>query len=182
MLLSLVELGSLVIMSLVLGYIFTGYIIKDPYGGSSFTWKSLWFSAMIAAPAVVLHEFGHKFVAIAFGHSATFGVYWFGLGLALVLKFFNSPLLILAPAFVSIPGGIPAWDGMWIGFAGPAVNLVLFGISALVLKYKKKMSEKEMIGWAISKKLSIFLFIFNMIPITPLDGSHILNNLLTLLA
>ncbi len=178
--LSLWEIISLVIMTVALGYIFTGYVRRDPYDFKRFSWKELKFSMIVAAPAVVLHEFGHKFVAMAFGHSATFFVYWWGLGLALILKMLNSPLLILAPAYVSIPGGIPAFDGFWIAFAGPLVNLILFLISMLVLKYKKKMKHIEMVGWSISKRLNLFLFIFNMIPIPPLDGSHVLSNLLAI--
>ena len=167
-------------MTVVLGYIFTGYIIRD-HLGTGFSWKGLKFAMIVAAPAVVFHELGHKFVAMALGHSATFFVYWWGLGLALVLKLISSPLLILAPAYVSIPAGVPAWDGMWIALAGPLVNLALFVTSILFIKYKKKMSKKEFLGWTISKKLNIFLFIFNMIPLPPLDGSHVLSNLLSLL-
>ncbi|MBT4397595.1 M50 family metallopeptidase [archaeon] len=178
--LSLWEIISLVIMTVALGYIFTGYVRSDPYDFKRFSWKELKFSMIVAAPAVVLHEFGHKFVAMAFGHSATFFVYWWGLGLALILKVINSPLLILAPAYVSIPGGIPAFDAFWIALAGPLVNLILFLISMLVLKYKKKMKHIEMVGWTISKRLNLFLFIFNMIPIPPLDGSHVLSNLLAM--
>jgi len=176
--LNIVEILSLVILTVVLGYIFTGYIRTDPYM-KKFSWKDLKFAMIVAAPAVILHEFGHKFVAMAFGHTATFFVYWFGLVLALVLKLLSSPILILAPAYVSIPAGVPAFDGMWIAFAGPAVNLLLFGISVLVLKYKKKMKHMEFVGWTISKKLNLFLFIFNMIPFPPLDGYHFLSNLIT---
>jgi len=180
MILSLWEIVSLVIMTVALGYIFTGYVIRDQMD-TGFSWKSLKFTMIVAAPAVVFHELGHKFVAMALGHSATFFVYWWGLGLALVLKLISSPLLILAPAYVSIPAGVPAWDGLWIAFAGPLVNLALFVTSILVVKYKKEMSKKEFLGWTISKKLNIFLFIFNMIPLAPLDGSHVLSNLLSLL-
>lgn len=177
MVLSIGEIISLVVMTVVLGYIFTGYIIRDQIG---FSWKGLKFAMIVAAPAVILHEFGHKFVAMAFGHSATFFVYWWGLGLALILKLVNSPLLILAPAYVSIPAGVPAFDGFWIAFAGPLVNLSLFGLSWMMLKYRKNMKQKEMIGWTISKRLNLFLFIFNMIPIAPLDGSKVLSNFLLL--
>ena len=173
MILSLMEIISLVIMTVVLGYIFTGYIIKD-HLSSGFSWDGLKFAMIVAAPAVVFHELGHKFVAMALGHSATFFVYWWGLGLALVLKLISSPLLILAPAYVSIPAGVPAWDGMWIAFAGPLVNLALFGISALVLKYKKNGN-----GDALFKK---FLFKTNIF--TMLFGSTFIvlkSNLLTTL-
>jgi len=180
MLLTLVEVLSLVVMTLALGYIFSGFIriprdLFEMKGG--FDWENFWFAALVSAPAVVFHEFGHKFVAMALGYSATFHVYTFGLVLAVVLKMISSPLLILAPAYVSIPAGVPPLQGSLIAFAGPFVNLLLFGISALVLKLRKNMSKKEMIGWAISKKLNLFLFIFNMIPIPPLDGFHVLSGL-----
>ena len=178
MVLSLFEIGSLIILTAVLGYIFSGYIKRDIYS-QGFSWKDLKFAMIIAAPAVVLHELGHKFVAMALGHSATFFIYWFGLGLALILKLIASPILILAPAFVSIPAGVPALDATLIAFAGPGVNLALFITSILVLKYKKNMKELEMIGWTISKRLNLFLFIFNMIPFPPLDGYHFFSNLIS---
>tara|TARA_Y100000310_G_C20664821_1_gene806858 strand:- start:476 stop:1021 length:546 start_codon:yes stop_codon:yes gene_type:complete len=178
MVLSLLEILEMAVMVLGLAYIFSGFI-QRPLGPfefkKRFDFRDLWFSAMVAAPAVVFHELGHKFVAMALGYSATFHVYWFGLGLGIILKLISSPLLIIAPAFVSIPAGVPAFQGAVIAFAGPFVNLVLFGLSYFVLKYKKKMSKNEAVGWAISKKLNIFLFIFNMIPIPPLDGYHVLS-------
>jgi len=175
--LTLTEILSLLILTIALGYIFTGYIKKDPYQ-LGFSWKDLQFAAIIAAPAVILHELGHKFVAILLGHTATFFIYWWGLGLGIVLKLLSSPLLILAPAYVSIPAGIPPLDGFLIAFAGPGTNLLLFITSFLVLKYKKGLKTNTIIGWSISKKLNLYLFIFNMIPFPPLDGYHIFTNLL----
>jgi Zn-dependent protease len=180
MVLTGLEILEMAVMVIGLAYIFSGFIQRprDPFEFKKrFDWKDLWFSAIVAAPAVVFHELGHKFVAMALGYSATFHVYWFGLALGIVLKLISSPLLIIAPAFVSIPAGVPAFQGAVIAFAGPFVNLVLFGVSTLVLKYKKKMSRKEAVGWAISKKLNIFLFFFNMIPLPPLDGYHVLNGI-----
>ncbi len=180
MVLSLLEIIEMLVMVVGLGYIFSGFIKvqRGPFElKKRFDWKDLWFSAIVAAPAVVFHELGHKFVAMALGYSATFHVYWFGLALGIVLKVIASPLLIIAPAFVSIPAGVPGLQSALIAFAGPFVNLVLFALSALVLKYKKRMSRKEAVGWAISKKLNIFLFFFNMIPLPPLDGYHVLSGL-----
>lgn len=183
MLLSFGEIISLAIMTVALGYIFSGFIQapkNDPFAlRKSFSWENLWFAAIVSAPAVILHEFGHKFVAMAFGYTATFHVYWFGLALGIVLKLISSPFLIIAPAFVSIPAGVSAMQGFWIAFAGPLVNLLLFGVSWYIVKYKSKnLSHKQVVGFAISQKLNLFLFIFNMIPFPPLDGYHVFSNLI----
>ncbi|MDP3729123.1 MAG: hypothetical protein Q8R18_06775 [bacterium] len=179
--LSLAEIFQLIVITLVLGYIFSGFIQRprnDPFSLQRFSWKDLLFAASIATPAVVLHEFGHKFVALAFGFAASFHIFWAGLVLGVLLKIIGSPLLFLAPAYVSIPAGASALQSTFIAFAGPGMNLLLWGISALVVKYKKNMSEQELFGWAISKKLNFFLFWFNLIPIPPLDGWTVLQGII----
>ena len=68
MLLSLFEIGQFIILTLALGYIFSGFIKTDPYKPRKlFDWEDIKFAAIVSTPAVVLHEFGHKFVALAFG-------------------------------------------------------------------------------------------------------------------
>ncbi len=181
--LSPAEIIQLIIITFALGYIFSGYIPRhkeDPFSLKKFSWEHLLFAAMIATPAVVLHEFGHKFVAIAFGLAASFHVFWMGLVLGIALKVIGSPFLFLAPAYVSIPAGATALQTTLIAFAGPGVNILLWGISALVLKYKKRISHKEMFAWGVSKKLNFFLFWFNLIPIPPLDGWAVLNGIIGL--
>lgn len=180
--LSLTEIIQLVIITFVLGYIFSGFIHrpKDPFElYKRFDWKDILFAALIAAPAVILHEFGHKFVAMAFGLAASFSVFWWGLALGVVLRLFGSPFLFLAPAYVSIPPGASPLESSLIAFAGPGMNLVLWGVSALVLKYKKNMSHSTAFAFAVSKKLNFFLFWFNLIPLPPLDGWAVLTGLLS---
>ncbi len=175
------EILQLVIITFALGYIFSGFFQRpnrDPFSTRTFSWQDLWFAALIATPAVVFHEFGHKFVAMAFGYAATFHVFWGGLILGVLLKVLGSPFLFLAPAYVSIPAGASAFQGALIAFAGPAVNLLVWGVSALVLKYKKKMTNNERLAWAISTKLNFFLFWFNLIPIPPLDGWSVLMSII----
>lgn len=178
--LSLAEVLQLIVITFALGYIFSGFIRSPEEVFQKFSWKHLLFAAMIATPAVVLHEFGHKFVAMAFGLAASFHVFWVGLVLGILLKLIGSPFLFLAPAYVSIPAGASALQSALIAFAGSGVNLLLWGISALVLKYRKRMSENEMFAWAVSKKLNFFLFWFNLIPIPPLDGWTVLMGIIAL--
>lgn len=181
-LLSLNEIMYIVVLTLALGYIFSGFIQRprSPFERvSAFNWKDIKYAAMVAAPAVILHEFGHKFVAMAFGLDATFHVYWFGLALGIVLKLVSAPFLILAPAYVSIPITVTPLQGFLTAFAGPFVNLVLWLGSAYYLKIGN-LAYKYMALIATSVKINKLLFIFNMIPFPPLDGYKVFTYLIEL--
>lgn len=177
--LSITEVINLIIITVVLGYIFSGFIHR-PGDQRSFTWRSLLFAAIVAAPAVIFHELGHKLVAIALGLTATFHIFWAGLALGVILRLFSAPFLILAPAYVSFSQSASALASTLIAVAGPGMNLVLWLTSMTVLRYKKELTTKETMGWMISKKLNFFLFWFNLLPIPPFDGWHVLTGIITL--
>lgn len=186
---TLSEIFGMIAVSFIIGYILSGYIRKprsslDLYYGKlkSFEWEDLKFSTMIAAPAVILHELGHKFVGLGFGLPAVFQAYWGGLGFGVILKLIGSPFIILAPAYVSIPSIATPIQMGFIALAGPLVNLCLWLASDMYLRYHKKPLKKNtIIALTISKKLNLFLFIFNMIPFPPLDGYKILTGFGSLL-
>ena len=175
------EIIQLFIITLALGYIFSGFIKRnnnDLFSFKNFSWKNIFFAALIATPAVVLHEFGHKFVAMAFGFAASFHVFWTGLFLGVLLKVIGSPFLFLAPAYVSFSAEASALQSALIAFAGPGVNFLLWGISALVLKYKQNMPENTLFAWSLSKRLNFLFFWFNLIPLPPLDGWTVLQGII----
>lgn len=181
--LSLSEIFQLVILTVAIGYILSGFIQRPKPSYELhpwFDWDDIKFAALIAAPAVILHEFGHKFIAMAFGLDATFSIWPAGLVIGIVLKLVNSPLLLLAPAYVSFSNAT-ALQTIVIAFAGPGVNLLLWGISAFVLRKKRHLTQKQLVGWAISKKLNMYLFFFNMIPLPPLDGFKVVSGIIGLL-
>ncbi len=177
---SLFEIIQILIAALATGYIFTGLYpfklskkdVLDSYI-KRFDWSELWFSCLVAAPAIILHEIGHKFVAIALGLNAHFEVFPMGLVIGIVLKLFGSGFILLAPGYVVIANA-SILQGMLTAFAGPFVNLVLWLSGYFVLKYSKNMSRKGAIFWSLNKEINKWLFIFNMIPIPPLDGSKVL--------
>ncbi|MBI5025131.1 MAG: site-2 protease family protein [Nitrospirae bacterium] len=84
----------------------------------------------------------------------------------------------------------PKRDMMWISLAGPAANMIIAIIAAIVFRLLASITvspesifgEKVFIPLAIMVKLSIVLNIglavFNLLPIPPLDGSKILMGLL----
>ena len=60
------EAIDLVVMTVALGTIFSIILKQQIHGKAHMDWKLFRFSVLLAAPAVVLHELGHKFVALAF--------------------------------------------------------------------------------------------------------------------
>ncbi|MBU2634027.1 MAG: M50 family metallopeptidase [Nanoarchaeota archaeon] len=169
-LITISEIISLTIVTLVIGYIFSGYIKPRIYG-KSISVKDIKFAIIISAPAIILHELAHKFVAMGFGLTAKFYMWTFGLVLGLILRFFHSPFIILAPGYVGLSGGTPGQLAI-IAFAGPLVNLILFFASFLLLK-KRGLKRKHIMALHLTKIINMWLFIFNMLPIPPLDGSKV---------
>ena len=183
---SFIELVNILIATLVVGYIFTGiYPIKTKEDdvvklySKKFNWAEFLFSCLIAAPGIILHEMGHKFVAMAFGLHAFFQLSYVGLLLGVLLKLFGSGFLFLAPGYVVISNA-SVFQSALTSFAGPFVNLLLWLTGFLVLRSSFRMSRKQAIFWNITKEVNKWLFIFNMIPIPPLDGSKVLSGLLGL--
>tara|TARA_Y100000310_G_scaffold343906_1_gene453828 strand:+ start:4123 stop:4686 length:564 start_codon:yes stop_codon:yes gene_type:complete len=179
-LISLWEIAQLVIVSGVLGYIFmqpnaarpkTVYDMMYP---KKFNWDDFKFAVIVASPGVVLHELAHKFVAMGYGLSAEFHMWTFGLALGVILKLVSSPLLIIAPGFVTIPFFTNEVGYRLIAFAGPLVNLVLWIGSMIILRTAKNLTRKQTIGLGMLKYINMILFFFNMLPFGPLDGAKVL--------
>src|SRR3989338_3973808 len=140
---SLLEILYIVIATLVTGYIFTGIF---PLRGSNkdvlhsytkgFDWSEFWFSCLVAAPGIILHEMGHKFVAMFLGLSAFFQVSYFGLFFGVLLKLFGSGFILLAPGYVVIFGA-SSWQGIITAFFCPFFYFFLL-ISSLFFFFKQK--------------------------------------------
>ncbi len=162
--------------------------ILDKYLKKStrFDWNALWFAAMITAPAIILHEFGHKLTALSFGFTSTLhaacstaniasgaGFFDFYCGLTIVtifMKILGIGFLFFIPAFVETVGSATVLEHTLIAFAGPIVNLTIFLIALIILKTNKNLSLKTINFLTLTKNVNIFLFVFNMIPIPGFDG------------
>jgi Zn-dependent protease len=71
----------------------------------------------------------------------------------------------------------PKRDEIIVSLAGPISNLFLATISSLIIRFLP-LSEIFILFFYLLTFINISLFVFNLIPIPPLDGSHILLNLL----
>ena len=184
-LLTITELIDIVIMTVIVGYIFSG-VFKRPVAenydplthfSSRFNFDDLKFAAMITAPAIILHELSHKFVALGFGLNAQFQAAWFFLFLGLILKIMNFGFIFFVPAYVSILGNATPLESGLIAFAGPGMNLILWLFSAFAVK-KNLFEGKYNSALTLTSKINMFLFIFNMVPIPGFDGSKVFSGLI----
>ena len=180
MLFSLAEIIDVLIMTFGVGFIFMDLFDHRQFNRpedylrikSGFAWDRLLFASGVVAPAIILHELGHKFTALAFGFQATFQAAYVFLLLGIILKLVRSPFIFFVPAYVLISGvGTTTQFGI-AAFAGPFINLVLWGVSWSSFKFLK-LKKKTAYALALSAKINMFLFIFNMLPIPGFDGSKV---------
>ena len=71
----------------------------------------------------------------------------------------------------------PKRDEILVSLAGPGSNLFLAIASSLIIQFLP-LSQIFTLFFYLLTLINISLFVFNLIPIPPLDGSHILLNLL----
>jgi len=183
MLFTIKEILDIVIMTAFVGFIFSGFF-KDPkkyiHGIQSYTffdWDDFKFAALVTAPAIILHEFGHKFAAMGFGLTATFNAAYPWLILGAVLRIASFGFIFFVPAYVSIFGKASPLAYSLTAFAGPAVNFALWGLATLALK-KNWLPKKYDYALILTAKVNLFLGIFNMIPLPPFDGYKVFSGLL----
>ena len=170
------DLGiSLVAFSLGLAFVFNGGILGGmlSLGPRLFVTIPVFFILGLVAfgPAFIIHELAHKFVAKHYGCWAEFradpGGLRTGVLIALVIGF-----LFMAPGAVMVAGNVNRRQNGMIALAGPASNLVLWGIG---LPIYALFAENPIIGLVAGLWLTAnaILGAFNMLPFGPLDGRKI---------
>ena len=196
MLFSLRELLDIVVMILAIGFIFKDAFLPrrqrivtekyDPVAhyrnlGKNYDLRGFMFALIVAAPAVLFHELGHKLVAVGFGMNAEFHAAYTWLAIGVALKLMNFGFIFFVPAYVSITGaGMTPLISSATAFAGPAVNLVLFLVPFLLLKSKTfaQRYRKYVAILFLTSRINLFLFIFNMLPIPMFDGWTVYSGLI----
>ena len=139
--------------------------------------------------AMVVHEYAHARVAYALGDytprlqgrltiNPAAHVDPIGLLMLIVAHFgWAKPVQINPMNFSN-----PRRDDILVSLAGPASNLITAFVALIVLVLMAKldfpMSEGLLVVFNLIIVYNINFAIFNMLPIPPLDGSHILRNLL----
>ncbi|WP_049925112.1 metalloprotease [Halopiger goleimassiliensis] len=116
----------------------------------------------------LLHELGHKVVAIEYGQLAEFRADYGMLFLAMISGL--AGFLFAAPGAVYHRGRVTVRENGHIALAGPATNLLL------ALLFSPFMLFPGLIGLVghLGILINLFLAAFNMLPFGPLDGRTVL--------
>ena len=149
--------------------------------------------------AIVLHEISHGWVASAFGdptardkgrlslnpirHVDPVGT----IALPLVLAVSGAPVFGWARPVPVVAHRLrrPRLHMMLVALAGPGMNLLLAMVATLALALLRGFAPAAGIGWAFLYLnlvnflvINIFLALFNLLPIPPFDGGHVVEGLL----
>jgi len=185
MILSFMELVDMLVMTAFVGYIFMDSFqpkrlhrdVLDIYAKKGFDFEAFKFAAMVTAPAIILHELGHKFAAMGFGLTAEFHAAYMWLAIGLAMKLMNTGFIFFVPAYVSILGNATPAAFSITAFAGPFVNLLLWLGSLAALKFNI-FKRKYTYVLLLTQKINMFLFIFNMLPLPMFDGYKVFSGLI----
>ena len=190
------ELIDVVVMTVAVGFIFMDIFRfpgKEPRMKPGFDWQALGVACLITAPAIILHELAHKFIAIGFGMNATFHAAYFWLAIGIALKLLHFKFIFFIPGYVqpcSHPLGSTALAACLmqlqnfplqkaaVAFAGPFLNLVLYVGAWIALKNMKNMSKRTFFVLYLTKQINLLLFVFNMLPFPLFDGFKVYDGLI----
>ena len=121
----------------------------------------------------ILHEIAHKLVAIRLGCKAVYKMWVEGLVLALVFAIATGGRFVFAApgaTYIYKPNLTRRENGI-ISVAGPLTNVVLaFLFFPLALGSQTFLHELGTWGFQIN----LFLAMFNLLPVPPLDGSKVI--------
>ncbi len=162
----------------------------------------IWFGCLIVA--VILHEISHGLVALWFGDETAKKAGRLTLNPIPHIDPFGSIILPAMGAITGIP--VIAWakpvpvdpsqmrnprrDMLWVGLVGPFSNFVMMFGAAIaakalypdpVVRFGAIYDADQPLGFRILLSFAIvnlFLGVFNLLPIPPLDGSSLLERVL----
>ncbi len=139
--------------------------------------------------ALTVHEYAHGWMAYKFGDPTAEMNGRLTLNPISHIDIFGAICFFLAGFGWAKPVPInprnfrnPRKDEMYVSFAGPLANLLAAFIFGLMLRYFATQNILLLSLLVLGIFLNTALAIFNLLPVFPLDGSHVLKGLLPPLA
>lgn len=133
------------------------------------------------AVGIVLHEASHAYSAYLLGDDTAYRYGRVTLNPASHLDLLGSLMLVMVgfgwgrPVPVEpskLRGG--KWGSVAVAFAGPAANLVIVALCAVLIRLGPFQGELVLLPILGIAFVNALLFVFNLIPIPPLDGAKVL--------
>lgn len=122
----------------------------------------------------ILHELMHKFVAQRYGAIAGFRTSTMGLLITLATGAVGFLLGIPGATMIYVHSFTKRENGI-VSLAGPLTNFVVFGVAyAMFVMINPALGTYANTALSFILFISIYLAFFNMLPISPLDGSKVL--------
>jgi len=151
--------------------------------------------AIIAAPAILfsltVHEYFHAWTALRFGDTTARDMGRLTLNPLAHLDFFGTIMMFLSGFRFGWAKPVPVnpWNlknprvaDFWISAAGPLSNFglaLIFGLFfRVIVATNVNLPEAAYMLLFFLITINVSLAFFNLLPLFPLDGSHILRNLL----
>jgi Zn-dependent protease len=158
------ELAHIGIATAVLTIAFAIVIGSNPF------WVGLLLAALSVFTGFIPHELGHKSVAQHFGAWAEFRASAIGLVVALVSSLFG--FVLAAPGAVYVQGYLTPKQNGLVSLAGPGVNIVIALASMAASLLFPIGNLVGVLLWIIGS-VNASLAAFNLLPVSPLDGSKV---------
>ena len=154
----------------------------------------LYYGALLPSmlAAITFHEYAHARVALLLGDPTALQQGRVSLNPLAHLD----PLGTLAFLLIGFGWGKPVpvnrarlrspRDDFFVSAAGPCTNLALAFLAAQLFKLPELWRHLDAVGWAPQAQMAGLMFIhlnlalglFNLLPLHPLDGAHVVQNLL----
>ncbi|TAL46749.1 hypothetical protein EPN87_04575 [archaeon] len=172
------EIRDIAIAVVVITFIFAFRPLQEIFQGAApIDLASLPLYFFIVVIAFLLHELAHKFVAIKFNSSAVFKIWPQGILLALFLMLFGLKFVAAGAVMIS-PFKFGRWGFRRRDLTGPETGLIALAGVAVNLVFALLFSMINVVypnpAFALIYFVNAWLFLFNMLPVPPLDGSRIM--------
>lgn len=173
------EMQEIVMSVLAIAFAFTLIRLDGGIASIASTEFFVKFPAILVTVGLgfVLHEVAHRYVARSYGAYAVYRAWPTGLLIMLGLALLGGGFLFAAPGAVYIYAQrISRKENGIISVAGPMTNVALgliFAVMSLMVPCSGTTSPLIHTALVFGFQVNIFLALFNMIPIFPLDGSKV---------
>ena len=169
---------SWIVISVAFSIAFSGLSVLDYAGSGKLPLAAFLqfipIALIVTGTGFILHELAHKYSAIHYGHQAEFRAWPNGLIFAIVLPIIAG-FVFAAPGATYVHGeNIDDRKNAIISLVGPLTNIAIGALFliALIALGGSTQGFWSQTAW-VGMQVNLFLALFNMLPIYPLDGSKV---------